>query len=725
MGQGRFVVLALSAAVLLSCSAPPAPAPAAPAAAPVAVAQPVVTTVDEARTLLREGRAADYERALQSLATSTDAQTRRRATALLALYLHEQKRYDEAVPLLHRAATLYPEVAPFLHLRVVDAEVARNRIEAAIGVASEIVALGESSAVTVARLRLPALFARAGETASTDQAWQLAMEVPIDELTELDYVNLAKELAEAGRTDLASKTRMRLLRDYTSGRFTEQTYGFLAKELKALPVNERLAIATKLSRANRYDQALELFESIPGGVAEGRGARLRALFNSRNYTQLLTETQGVTLDDPSLVLLRARAAWRDGKPQELLAGLDDIEKRFPASREASEAKIIRAKYYVTDVVDYAKSIDNLSRAIAAGAVGNDGENVWNLGWTYFLAGRHIDALATFDRYIRTYPDGDWKTNSLFWSAKIHDRLGRTAERDAKARQLVAEYPVSYYAYRLRELWPAAVNDVPAKSTLPFPDLDSELGKVSDPRFATVEELQEIDLDRAAAREMKVLAAKYADNPGVQFMLADVYVAGGEPFKANGVLQRTFRPFVRHGGTNVPSRFWEILFPLAYWDTIQAEAKRRELDPYLVASIIRQESGFEPSTVSNAGAVGLMQIMPAEASRIATAGGLGEITRDDLFDPEKNIAVGAAEYSQKLALWNGRHVLAIASYNAGERAVGTWIEKTPVDDHDLFVESIPYAETRLYVKTVSRNRYEYRRIYEGNRRAASQPQGATP
>ena len=379
--------------------------------------------------------------------------------------------------------------------------------------------------------------------------------------------------------------------------------------------------------------------------------------------------------------------------------------------------MIRAKYYVTDVVDYAKSVDNLSAAIAAGAYGNEGENLWNLGWTYTLWGRDADALKTFDRYIARYPDGDWKTNSLFWSAKIHDRNTRPAERDAKARQLVAEYPVSYYAYRVRELWPAPVANVgPARSET-FPDLAAELARVDDARLVTVRELEEIDLNRAAAREMKLIAAKHAANPGVQFRLADVYVRGGEPFKANGVLQRTFRQVVRHGGANVPSRFWEILFPLAYWDTIQQEAQRRNLDPYLVASIIRQESGFEPATVSNAGAVGLMQIMPEEASRIASAGGLGAVTRADLFDPTKNIAVGAAEYSQKLALWKGNHVLAIASYNAGERAVGTWIEKTPVDDHDLFVESIPYAETRLYVKTVSRNRHEYRRIYESNTRGS--------
>jgi len=729
MGQGRSVaafttplVLGFSVAIFVSCSAPPSPAPEPPAAAPPAVSHPVITTIDEARTLRHEQRLDDYERALESLTRSQDPQTRRRAAALLGLHLFEQKRWDDAAPVLSDAANAYPEVAPFLRLRLVEAEAARGNLAAAIGIATELAALPDTSAATIAKLRLPVFLARSGDTAMITSAWQQAMAVAIDELTEEEFVTMAKELAAAGRADLASQTRLRLLRDYTHGRFTEQTYGFLESELKALPTDERLAFATKLARANRYDQALALFETIPGSLDAARGARLRALFNSRNYSQLLDETKALKLGDPALVLLRARAAWRADKPQELLAGLADLEKRFPKSPQAAEAKVIRAKYYVTDVVDYAKSVENLSAAIAAGALGNEGENLWNLGWTYTLWGRDADALKAFDRYIARYDDGDWKTNSLFWSAKIHDRNNRPAERDAKARQLVAEYPVSYYSYRARELWPAAVTDVAPASSQTFPDLEAELAKADDPRFATVHELEEIDLHRAAAREMKLLAAKHAANPGVQFRLADVYVRGGEPFKANGVLQRTFRQFVRHGGADVPSRFWEILFPLAYWETIQEEAQRRNLDPYLVASIIRQESGFEPSTVSNAGAVGLMQIMPEEASRIATAGGLGAITRSDLFDPETNIAVGAAEYSQKLAFWKGNHVLAIASYNAGERAVGTWIEKTPVDDHDLFVESIPYAETRLYVKTVSRNRHEYRRIYEGNSKG-NEPEGA--
>lgn len=648
---------------------------------------------------------------------NAEAQVDRTTQAKNALALFDAKRYDEAVPALTEAAAAYPEIAPFLRLRVVEAEIARGNFKDAAAIASEIVALSDTSAATVARLRLPAIFAQLGDAGATDAAWQQTAQIVIDELTEADFVAMATALAKAGRADLASKTRMRLLTDYTNGRYTEQTYDFLKGELDALPVADKIALAGKLSRANRYDEALDLFTRIPGSAPEARGTRLRALFNSRKYTQLLDETKDMPLGDASLMLLRARAAWRDDKPQEFLAGLDAVEKQFPASKEAAEAKVARAKYYSTDVIDYAQSVDNLTKAIDAGVLGGDGENLWNLGWTYTQWGQSDEALRTFDRYIATYPDGDWKTNSLFWSAKIHDKLGHTQERNAKAQQIVDEFPFSYYAYRAKELW--GLPNAQTISGNTFPDMNAELAKVNEPRFAIVNALQDVGLNRAAAREMKVLAAKYSANPGVQFMLADVYVRGGEPFKANTVLQRQFRPFVRHGGANIPRRFWEILFPLAYWDAFRTEAQRRGIDPFLLASITRQESGFEPSTVSNAGAVGLMQIMPEEASRIAAAGELGAVSREDLFDPQKNIAVGAAEFTQKLQAMNGNDILAIASYNAGEQAVGTWLEKQPIDDLDLFIETIPYAETRLYVKTVTRNRFEYRRIYESSS-AAQQP-----
>lgn len=626
----------------------------------------------------------------------------RRELALLGLRHFDDKHWDDAIRILTLAADAYPEVAPFLRLRIVMAEEQRGNAANAANLAAQIIATAPtSSAATLAKLRLPALYAGSGDKTSTDAAFQQLPSIAIDELTEKAFLDTADRLAKAQRNDLASAIRMRLLNDYTQGRYTEQLYGQLAEEIAKLSVDEKIALANKLSRADRYDQALDLLGKIGDTTSDTyRATRLRALFNSRNYTTLLAETKDVALTDPALALLRARAAWRSDQPQEFLAGLAQVEKALP-----TDVNLLRAKYYVTDEIDYPKAIASLESAIAAGAPGADGENIWNLGWTYTLAQKYDDALRTFERYIAAYPDGDWKTNSLFWSAKILDKLGRAQERDAKAKQIVAEFPFSYYAYRVKELWPTITAEPRAT---PFP----RFAEITDPRLTTIRALQDVGLSRDAASEAKLLAAAYPDDPGVAFLLADVYARGGEPFKANGVLQKRFRDFVRHGGTGIPKRFWEILFPLAYFDAIRAEAEKRALNPYLLASIIRQESGFEPTTVSNAGAVGLMQIMPAEAARIATEGGVAAaVTREELFDPAKNIAVGAAEFQQKLQAMNGQEPLAIAAYNAGEEAVQRWLGKTPIADLDTFVESIPFAETKLYVKTVTRNRNEYRRIYE--------------
>lgn len=727
----RFFALAPAVLLLMSACAQSGSRPPAPASAPPAIVEtvpPPAANLSEARAQRRAGQLREYERSLRHLGQSSDADSSRRARALLALFLFDEKRWDEAAPALENAALESWLLAPFLRLRLMETQSNRGNAAEAISVAAQIIATAPSStAATAARLRLPALYAQVGDAGAADAAFAQLSGIAVDELNERDFLDVATVLANAQRSDLAARLRMRLLTEYPQGRHTEKVYADLVEQadapVHALPLVESVELASSLARVNRYDQALDLLQRIalrfPEAAADEayRRVRYRALFGSRNYAQLLAETENVPLDDPALILLRARAAWRADQPQLFLSGLEELEKKHPRTPQATEAKIQRAKYYVTDEVDYEKSIRDLTAAIDAGVLGAEAEHLWTLGWTYTLAGRYDDALRVYDRYIAAYPDGDYKTNSLFWSAKIFQRLGRTADRDARLRQIMLEYPYSYYAYRAREiLGVPAIAPSEITGGAIFPDLDAQLAQVTSPRIEVVRELLSVDLTQDATREMKVLAAEYPDNSGVAFMLADVYAGAGEPFRANGVLQRRFRQFVRHGGAEVPRRFWEILFPLNYWESIQAEAERRELDPYLVASIIRQESGFEPATVSNAGAVGLMQIMPGEAPRIASLAGLEGITRERLFDPTANIAIGAAEYAQKLERMGGNHIHAIAAYNAGEVPVGRWIAQTPDGDPDLFVESIPYAETRLYVKSVTRNRHEYRRIYESSNAA---------
>jgi tetratricopeptide (TPR) repeat protein len=639
-----------------------------------------------------------------------------------ALALFDQKRMDEALPLLVQAADANPGIAPYLRLRIVDAARASGKTADAIAAATRILQDTPSSgAATVAKLRLPGLYAAAGDAASTATSFEATKPIAIDELTESDFVDLAKQLDAANRADLAGAVRLRLLQEYPQGRFTEETYGYVtgavAPPINQLTLEDELALASKLAARDRYDQALDLLRRIQQRFPEAqtsaqvRSVRVRALFHSRHYTELLSETAGQPLDAP-LTLLRARAAWRAGRPQDFLKGLDEVEK-FTSTPEAAEARVQRAKYYMTDEPRYDVAARNYLAAIEAGDTGSEGENLWNLGFLYILAHEDDAALEILGRYESRYADGDYLSNALFWSGRILGTRGRNAERDQQWNKLLQLYPYSYYSFRVRELTGAPVvapNEIANGNV--FPNVETLIASVTDPRIDGVREMLAVGMNRDATREMQSVAAGYPDNLGIQFLLADIYAQGGEPFRAQGVLQRRFRQFVRHGGSGIPRRFWEILFPLNYWDVIKSEAEKRQIDPYLVASIIRQESGFEPSTVSNAGAVGIMQIMPAEAPAIATAAGLQPPTRQQLFDPQVNIAIGAAELAQKLAYEHGNPILAIAAYNGGEDNVAKWTARIPPDDVDLFVDSIPFAETKLYVKTVSRNRFEYRRIYEG-------------
>jgi len=159
-------------------------------------------------------------------------------------------------------------------------------------------------------------------------------------------------------------------------------------------------------------------------------------------------------------------------------------------------------------------------------------------------------------------------------------------------------------------------------------------------------------------------------------------------------------------------FWRNFYPLAYAETIRDSAKSHGVDPYFVKGLIRQESLFDAQVQSRAGAIGLMQIMP-ETGRLLHANSKmnGPYNTDILFDPETNIQLGIQYISQLNRKFNknGTHIL--ISYNAGPHMLKKWLKRfSHLDDPDVFIESIPYPETRKYVKKVLRNYSIYRTLY---------------
>jgi soluble lytic murein transglycosylase len=140
-----------------------------------------------------------------------------------------------------------------------------------------------------------------------------------------------------------------------------------------------------------------------------------------------------------------------------------------------------------------------------------------------------------------------------------------------------------------------------------------------------------------------------------------------------------------------------------------DASARDLDPALVAGLIRQESSFSVRAVSSAGARGLMQVIPAVGEEISRSLKYPTWSPALLFDADANLQLGTAHLSSYMKRY-GALPRVLAAYNAGGARVARWSTRAGVDDPELFTERIPFAETRDYVRLVQRNAEMYRRLY---------------
>jgi soluble lytic murein transglycosylase len=152
-----------------------------------------------------------------------------------------------------------------------------------------------------------------------------------------------------------------------------------------------------------------------------------------------------------------------------------------------------------------------------------------------------------------------------------------------------------------------------------------------------------------------------------------------------------------------AKYWDdidIRFPQAYRQTFEKQARNVDLPLSLLFAISRQESAFAADVISPAGARGLMQLMPATAKQVARQHNIRYKSQQQLFDPEKNISLGSRYFKDMMLRFADNRILSIASYNAGPHRVATWRKKTAGKlPYDVWIETIPFSETRQYVQNV--------------------------
>jgi soluble lytic murein transglycosylase len=159
-------------------------------------------------------------------------------------------------------------------------------------------------------------------------------------------------------------------------------------------------------------------------------------------------------------------------------------------------------------------------------------------------------------------------------------------------------------------------------------------------------------------------------------------------------------------------FWKNFYPPAYDKTIRDISKNLGVSPYFVQGLIRQESLFNAKVQSRAGAIGLMQIMPKTGRSLHANSNMTEPFKTDiLFDPGTNIQLGIQYIHQLKNRFKKNKTHVLISYNAGPHNLKKWLTRFKhINDPDVFIESIPYPETRKYVKKVLRNYGIYKTLY---------------
>ncbi|MGB5695899.1 MAG: lytic transglycosylase domain-containing protein [Polyangiales bacterium] len=474
---------------------------------------------------------------------------------------------------------------------------------------------------------------------------------------------------------------------------------------------DRISRAEELIDARRFAQAVEELEEIEVTDDEALDARWHhvygmALFRTRtrylDAARVLHESASLggehEIED---AFHSARALSRADQDGRAIHAYRRFAKRYPRSRRAPEARFLAAWLEIRlGRVNGEKQMESLVRGKSQVRGRWRRSALWELGFRAFEKRRYARAVQYLSEYTTLATDSMDQARGWYWS-------GRALRRGPLAidayRKAVAVEPLHWYAI-------LAVSRLKRLGVRPPPPFESEafvesaeapLGGLTLP--GTFEAYRRLGLDADGVAWLNAhenaLVAEYPRAERIR-LLTGLYREAGAYRDALLVARR--RMIYLRSDPAQQRWWWDAAYPMP-WKTIVDE-HRGALPRALVYATMRQESGFRADVVSRAGAVGLMQLMPEVAMRLA-----GErVTRVMLRVPATNIALGLQEMAALAAEFGHVYPLSIAAYNAGKSRVRRWLRESGKMELDRFVERIPFEETRNYVRRVTTHyaRYSY-------------------
>ncbi|MGH9589460.1 MAG: transglycosylase SLT domain-containing protein, partial [Terracidiphilus sp.] len=390
----------------------------------------------------------------------------------------------------------------------------------------------------------------------------------------------------------------------------------------------------------------------------------------------------------------------------------EMESRFPKSPWLEEALFSSGNMYLLSR-DYSNAIEYYSYLAEHFPLGGNAAAAnWRAGWLSYRIAQYPAAERFFAQEVKLYPDAGESISAMYWRGRLFESQDHSPALAAtNYRDILLAHPNYYYAQLARvRLDALGQPNPPSTSAAPYAHLPKPMlvdAFPSDrPHLAKARLLANAGLTEYVAPE---IAADSDWSLWGSLGEAQIYASYDETFLALRAIKRAIPEAASVPIQSVPLAYWRILYPEPWWDTVKTESARYNLDPYLVLSLMRQESEFNSSAISYAGAYGLMQLLPSVGRQMAREIGMRDFRTYQLLDPETNIKLGTRYLRQMLDKFGGVQEYALAAYNAGDNRVTDWRTAGPYTGMDEFVESIPFTQTRNYVEAVLRNEEDYKRI----------------
>jgi soluble lytic murein transglycosylase len=497
------------------------------------------------------------------------------------------------------------------------------------------------------------------------------------------------------------KDQFRIVKDYRSVRQFDKAKSYLKKIID----NPKVTIEEKW---NAYKEVFLTDRLLKGSKTN------QYIQSAKKWAQFLKPEM---LSSPAFMqsyleaqINYARVLWTERGTEPALPVLDATEKILKGKISLHDIYWLRARMFEEKKL-HALSVGELEKALLEkSTLWRDREKIlWTLAWSYFKEKKFVEAekhLNTMIDNAETTPFGKFKY--LYWRAEAENRRGATDVAQKTWQQICDEDMFGYYSlishYQLQKpLKSYVVPDFKPQSILP-----SEDEKI----FDALQQVDEIDLATRllAMNSPDVNKLKTWDAQKVSSFFA-MYAK----IKDYRYIFSVFNQLPYNLQKEVFLQIPRILFPEVYMTEMKEAFDKTGVEQELVYSIMRQESSFNPEARSPMDAFGLLQILPEVARRVARESKVPFNNYEDLYDEGKNILLGSQLLKKQMTSFDNKFSLYVASYNASSSAVRKWHKRSVENQNDdiMFIEDIPYEETKAYVKLVMRNFIIYKKLKYGD------------